>query len=63
MPKEIRRYFCDVSDPHASWNRLPTTTTCSPILLARLSQVTVTQNNNMRNIAAWAAIAAMRRAG
>ena len=33
-----------------------------PILQARLAQVTVDQNNDMRKIAAWAAIAAVQTA-
>jgi magnesium transporter len=64
MPKEIRRYFRDVADHHtrvveqvSSYDDL-----LASILQARLAQVTVAQNNDMRKIAAWAAIAAMQTA-
>ncbi len=59
VPKEIRRYFRDVQDhlvrtveQVASYDDL-----LNSILQARLAQVTVDQNNDMRKIAAWAAIA------
>ncbi len=61
VPKEIRRYFRDVQDhltrtveQVASYDDL-----LNSILQARLAQVTVDQNNDMRKIAAWAAIAAV----
>jgi magnesium transporter len=61
VPKEIRKYFRDVSD-HLTrtveqvvyFDDLLTS-----ILQARLAQVTVDQNNDMRKIAAWAGIAAV----
>ena len=60
-----QRYFRDVHD-----HLVPRRSTRSPsyddllnsILQARLAQVTVDQNNDMRKIAAWAAIAAMQTA-
>ncbi|MEO3745274.1 magnesium/cobalt transporter CorA [Plantactinospora sp. B5E13] len=61
VPKEIRKYFRDVQDhltrtveQVASYDDL-----LNSILQARLAQVTVDQNNDMRKIAAWAAIAAV----
>jgi magnesium transporter len=61
VPKEIRRYFRDVTDHLTrtveqvqSFEEL-----LNSILQARLAQVTVEQNNDMRKIAAWAAIAAV----
>lgn len=64
VPKEIRRYFRDVADHHAraveqvgNFDDLLNT-----ILQARLTQVTVDQNNDLRKIAAWAAIAALQTA-
>ena len=64
VPKEIRRYFRDVNDNLlrvvdrvASYDDL-----LNSILQARLAQVTVDQNNDMRKIAAWAAIAAVQTA-
>ncbi|AGL21600.1 magnesium and cobalt transport protein CorA [Actinoplanes sp. N902-109] len=60
VPKEIRRYFRDVQDhltrtveQVASYDDL-----LNSILQARLAQVTVDQNNDMRKIAAWAGISA-----
>jgi magnesium transporter len=62
VPKEIRRYFRDVQDhlsraveQTAGYDDL-----LNSILQARLAQVTVEQNNDMRKIAAWAAIAAVQ---
>ncbi len=59
VPKEVRRYFRDVQDhlvrtveQVASYDDL-----LNSILQARLAQVTVDQNNDMRKIAAWAGIA------
>jgi magnesium transporter len=64
LPKEIRRYFRDVADHHArvveqiiGYDDL-----LSSILQARLTQVTVAQNDDMRKIASWAAIAALQTA-
>lgn len=59
VPKEIRRYFRDVQDhltrtveQVSSYDDL-----LNSILQARLAQVSLDQNNDMRKIAAWAAIA------
>jgi magnesium transporter len=64
VPKAIRRYFRDVQDHLTktveqiiSYDEL-----LNSILQARLAQVTVDQNNDMRKIAAWAAIAAVQTA-
>ncbi len=64
IPKEIRRYIRDVADhltrvmdQLASFDDL-----LNSILAARLAQVTVDQNNDMRKIASWAAIAALQTA-
>ncbi|GGQ44932.1 magnesium and cobalt transport protein CorA [Couchioplanes azureus] len=61
VPKEIRRYFRDVQDhltrtveQVSSYDDL-----LNSILQARLAQVTVDQNNDMRKIAAWAGISAI----
>jgi magnesium transporter len=61
---EVQRYFRDVSDhlirtvdQVISYDDL-----LNSILQARLAQVTVDQNHDMRKIAAWAAIAAMQTA-
>ncbi|MFD0818482.1 magnesium/cobalt transporter CorA [Micromonospora zhanjiangensis] len=61
VPKEIRRYFRDVQDHLTrtveqvnSYDDL-----LNSILQARLAQVSVEQNNDMRKIAAWAAIGAV----
>jgi magnesium transporter len=61
VPKEIRRYFRDVNDHLTrtveqvqSFDEL-----LNSILQARLAQVTVEQNDDMRKIAAWAGIAAV----
>jgi magnesium transporter len=61
VPREIRRYFRDVHDHLSrtveqvvSFDEL-----LNSILQARLAQVTVEQNNDMRKIAAWAGIAAV----
>ncbi|MET0495276.1 MAG: magnesium and cobalt transport protein CorA, partial [Actinoplanes sp.] len=60
VPKEVRRYFRDVQDhltrtveQVSSYEDL-----LNSILQARLAQVTVDQNNDMRKIAAWAGISA-----
>ncbi|NMO54509.1 magnesium and cobalt transport protein CorA [Actinoplanes sp. TBRC 11911] len=64
-PKKIGRYFRDVQDhltrtveQVASYDDL-----LNSILQARLAQVTVDQNNDMRKIAAWAGIATVWAAG
>jgi len=61
VPREIRRYFRDVNDHLTrtveqvqSYDEL-----LNSILQARLAQVTVEQNDDMRKIAAWAGIAAV----
>ena len=61
VPKEIRRYFRDVQDHlTAPWSRSTRyDDLLNSILQARLAQVTVDQNNDMRKIASWAAIAAV----
>ncbi|MFD0578043.1 CorA family divalent cation transporter [Dactylosporangium darangshiense] len=60
----MRRYFRDVADHH---NRVVDRVNAyddliNSVLQARLTQVTVDQNNDMRKIAAWAAIAALQTA-
>ncbi|MGH3736233.1 MAG: magnesium and cobalt transport protein CorA, partial [Micromonosporaceae bacterium] len=62
IPKEIRRYIRDVADHLtrvvervSSFDEL-----LNSILTARLAQVSVDQNNDMRKIASWAAIAALQ---
>ncbi len=64
VPTEVIRYFRDVNDhlvrtvEHViSYDDL-----LNSILQARLAQVTVDQNHDMRKIASWAAIAAMQTA-
>ena len=64
MPKKVLRYFRDVNDhllrtveQVVSYDDL-----LNSILQARLAQVTVDQNHDMRKIASWAAIAAMQTA-
>jgi magnesium transporter len=64
LPEEVRRHFRDVTDHLTrtvdlviSYDDL-----LNSVLQARLAQVTVDQNNDMRKIAAWAAIAAMQTA-
>jgi magnesium transporter len=64
LPKEIRRYLRDVND-----NLLRTVERIgtyddllNSILQARLAQLSVDQNNDMRKIAAWAAMAAAQTA-
>jgi magnesium transporter len=61
VPKEIRRYFRDVLDHlnRASEQVVYFDDLLNSILQARLAQVTVDQNNDMRKIAAWAGIAAV----
>ncbi|HEX8629097.1 MAG TPA: magnesium and cobalt transport protein CorA [Catenuloplanes sp.] len=64
VPEDLRRYFIDVSgrlgravDRVAAFDEL-----LNSILQARLAQVSVDQNNDMRKIASWAAIAAAQTA-
>jgi len=64
VPAEVTRYFRDVHDhllrtveQVVSYDDL-----LNSILQARLAQVTVDQNHDMRKIASWAAIAAMQTA-
>jgi magnesium transporter len=60
MPKKVMRYFRDVND-HLLRSVEQVVTyddLLNSILQARLAQVTVDQNHDMRKIAAWAAIAA-----
>jgi magnesium transporter len=64
LPAEVIRYFRDVHDhlvrtvEHVtSYDDL-----LNSVLQARLAQVTVDQNHDMRKIASWAAIAAMQTA-
>jgi magnesium transporter len=61
LPKGIRRYVGDVADHHAAVVEqvLAFDDVVNALLQARLTQVTVDQNNDMRKIASWAAIAAM----
>ena len=61
---EIRRYFRDVNDHLLKVMEQVTSfdDLLNSILQARLAQVTVDQNNDMRKIAAWAGIAAMQTA-
>jgi len=61
VPKEIRRYFRDVNDhlTRAVEQVMYFDDLLNSVLQARLAQVTVDQNNDMRKIAAWAGIAAV----
>lgn len=58
LPKEIRRYFRDVNDHLLRTVERVITydDLLNSILQARLAQLSVDQNNDMRKIAAWAAI-------
>jgi magnesium transporter len=61
VPEEVRNYFRDASD-HLSRTVeqvMYFDDVLNSILQARLAQVTVDQNNDMRKIAAWAGIAAV----
>jgi magnesium transporter len=64
MPPEVMRYFRDVNDHlvRTVEQVLSYDDVLNSILQARLAQVTVDQNNDMRKIASWAAIAAMQTA-
>ena len=61
LPKEIRRYFGDVADRHtaAVEQVVAFDEVLNALLQARLTQLTVDQNNDLRKIASWAAIAAL----
>ncbi|MCY1136764.1 magnesium and cobalt transport protein CorA [Actinoplanes sp. Pm04-4] len=61
LPKETRRYFNDVADHHAAAVEqvVAFDDVLNALLQARLAQLTVEQNNDLRKIAAWAAIAAL----
>jgi magnesium transporter len=61
LPKEIHRYFRDVTDHHAAAVEeiVALDEVLNALLQARLTQLTVDQNNDMRRIASWAAIAAL----
>lgn len=60
VPDEVRRYFRDVHDhlTRTAEQIVSFDDLVNSMLQARLAQVTVDQNNDMRKIAAWAAIAA-----
>jgi magnesium transporter len=60
VPSEIRRYFRDVNDhlTRTVEQVMYFDDVLNSALSARLAQVTVDQNNDMRKIAAWAGIAA-----
>jgi magnesium transporter len=64
MPADVMRNFRDVNDHMLRTVEQVTSydDLLNSILQARLAQVTVEQNNDMRKIAAWAAIAAMQTA-
>ncbi|GAA1526662.1 magnesium and cobalt transport protein CorA [Dactylosporangium maewongense] len=64
LAKEIRRYFRDVNDHQTrvveqivNYDDI-----LNSILQARLAQVTIDQNDDMRKIASWAALAALQTA-
>ena len=61
LPEGIGRYFSDVADHHAAVVEqvVAFDDVVNALLQARLTQVTVEQNNDMRKIASWAAIAAV----
>ena len=61
VPEEIQRYFRDVADhlTRTVEQVVYFDDLLNSILQARLAQVSVDQNNDMRKIAAWAAIAAV----
>jgi len=64
LRKEIRRYFRDVNDTllRTVERIMVYDDLLNSILSARLAQVTVDQNNDLRKIASWAAIAAVQTA-
>ncbi len=61
IPGEVRRYFRDVSDhlTRTVEQVMYLDDVLNSVLQARLAQVSVDQNNDMRKIAAWAGIAAV----
>lgn len=61
LPEEVRGYFRDVADHHtaAVEEVLALDEVLNALLQARLTQLTVDQNNDMRRIASWAAIATL----
>jgi magnesium transporter len=61
MSKGIRRHLREVGDHHAAVVEqvVAFDDVVNALLQARLTQVTVEQNNDMRKIASWAAIAAV----
>jgi magnesium transporter len=61
IPKEIRKYFRDVNDhlTRTVEQVMYFDDLLNSVLAARLAQVSVDQNNDMRKIAAWAGIAAV----
>jgi magnesium transporter len=61
VPEEMRRYFRDVNDHLARTVEqvMYLDDVINSVLQARLAQVGVDQNNDMRKIAAWAGIAAV----
>jgi magnesium transporter len=61
IPSEVRRYFRDVNDhlARAVEQVLYLDDVLNSVLQSRLAQVSIDQNNDMRKIAAWAAIAAV----
>ncbi|MBN1173490.1 MAG: magnesium and cobalt transport protein CorA [Micromonosporaceae bacterium] len=61
IPAEVRRYLRDVSDhlTRAGEQVMYFDDVLNSLLSARLAQVSVDQNNDMRKIAAWAGIAAV----
>jgi magnesium transporter len=64
LPPEVIRYFRDINDHlvRTVEQVVVGDDLLNSVLQARLAQVTVDQNNDMRKIAAWAAIAAMQTA-
>jgi magnesium transporter len=61
VPTEVRRYFRDVNDhlARAAEQVLYLDDVLNSAMQARLAQVSIDQNNDMRKIAAWAGIAAV----
>jgi magnesium transporter len=61
MPKGIRRYLGDVADHHTAVMEqvIGFDDVVNALLQARLTQLTLEQNDDMRKIASWAAIAAV----
>ncbi|MET7424562.1 magnesium/cobalt transporter CorA [Dactylosporangium sp. NPDC005555] len=64
LAKEIRRYFRDVNDHETRVVEQVVNhdDILNSILQARLAQVTIDQNDDMRKIASWAALAALQTA-